>query len=55
VRCKPEFTDAIFEDLHWLGLNWPEPVRRQSQHLDDYAAALDVLRESRPLPRVWLC
>ncbi|MDR3425695.1 MAG: tRNA glutamyl-Q(34) synthetase GluQRS [Alphaproteobacteria bacterium] len=44
VRCKPEFTDAIFEDLHWLGLTWPEPVRRQSQHLADYAATLDRLR-----------
>lgn len=45
VRCKSEFTDGIFEDLHWLGLKWPEPVRRQSQHIADYTAALDVLRE----------
>lgn len=45
VRCKAEFTEAIFEDLAWLGLNWPEPVRRQSQHMADYAAALDKLRE----------
>ena len=30
VRCKPEFTAALFEDLHWLGLKWPEPVRLQS-------------------------
>ena len=26
VRSKPEFTAAIFEDLAWLGLSWPEPV-----------------------------
>src|ERR1700761_9588023 len=45
VRCKPEFTEAIIEDLGWLGLKWPEPVRRQSQHMDDYAAALKVLRD----------
>jgi glutamyl-Q tRNA(Asp) synthetase len=45
LRCKPEFTEAIIEDLHWLGLNWPEPFRRQSQHMEDYAAALDKLRE----------
>jgi glutamyl-Q tRNA(Asp) synthetase len=45
VRCKPEFTESLFEDLHWLGLKWPEPVRRQSQHLSDYSAALDALRE----------
>jgi glutamyl-Q tRNA(Asp) synthetase len=44
VRCNSEFTDAMFEDLHWLGLRWEEPVRRQSQHLNDYAAALDKLR-----------
>ena len=44
VRCKPEFTDAIFEDLRWLGLSWSGPVRHQSHHLADYAAALDKLR-----------
>lgn len=44
VRCKPEFTEAIFEDLHWLGLMWEKPVRKQSEHLPDYAAALDKLR-----------
>ena len=44
VRCKPEFTEAIFEDLRWLGLTWEEPVRKQSEHLADYAAALDKLR-----------
>ena len=30
VRCKPEFDAAILEDLAWLGLDWEEPVRRQS-------------------------
>lgn len=44
VRCKPEFTAAIFEDLHWLGLKWEEPVRQQSQHMPDYAAPLERLR-----------
>ncbi|MEO5336688.1 MAG: tRNA glutamyl-Q(34) synthetase GluQRS [Magnetospirillum sp. WYHS-4] len=39
-RCRPEFTEAIFEDLAWLGLEWEEPVRRQSEHLHDYRAAL---------------
>ncbi|HEX3155874.1 MAG TPA: glutamate--tRNA ligase family protein, partial [Candidatus Angelobacter sp.] len=23
-RCKPEFVKAMFEDLHWLGLDWDE-------------------------------
>lgn len=45
VRCKPEFTEAIYEDLLWLGLTWEEPVRLQSQHMDDYAAALAKLKE----------
>lgn len=44
VRCKPEFTEAIFEDLRWLGLSWEEPVRKQSGHLADYADALEKLR-----------
>lgn len=43
VRCKPEFETAILEDLAWLGLEWETPVRRQSDHLRDYAAVVDVL------------
>lgn len=45
VRCKPEFAQAVLEDLRWLGLAWEEPVRRQSEHLEDYAAALAKLRK----------
>ena len=40
TRCRPEYEAAIFEDLHWLGLAWEEPVRRQSEHLAAYADAL---------------
>src|SRR4051812_37145073 len=43
TRCRPEFEAAIYEDLAWLGLNWEQPVRRQSEHLDDYQAALERL------------
>ena len=42
-RCKPEFTDAILEDLDWLGLEWETPVRKQSEHMDDYDKALRKL------------
>lgn len=42
-RCRPEYETAIYEDLAWLGLRWEEPVRRQSEHHDDYRAALDKL------------
>ena len=43
TRCRPEFDAAILEDLAWLGLDWDGAVRRQSQHLADYRAALDRL------------
>jgi glutamyl-Q tRNA(Asp) synthetase len=43
TRCRPEFEAAIYQDLAWLGISWEEPVRRQSDHLADYAAALDRL------------
>ncbi|MDP6572645.1 MAG: tRNA glutamyl-Q(34) synthetase GluQRS [Rhodospirillales bacterium] len=39
-RCRPQFEEAIYQDLAWLGLAWEEPVRRQSDHMDDYAGAL---------------
>jgi glutamyl-Q tRNA(Asp) synthetase len=43
TRCKPEFEAGILEDLTWLGLDWDGPVRRQSDHLPEYAAVVDVL------------
>lgn len=43
VRSRPEYEQAIYEDLAWLGLSWDEPVRRQSEHLSDYALALEQL------------
>ncbi|MDP3315379.1 MAG: glutamate--tRNA ligase family protein, partial [Devosia sp.] len=42
-RSKPEFVAAIFEDLRWLGLNWPEPVMRQSDRFAAYAQAFERL------------
>ncbi len=44
TRCRPEFEAALLEDLAWLGLDWEAPVRRQSEHFDDYRAALDRLQ-----------
>ena len=43
TRCRPEYEAAIYEDLAWLGLDWEIPVRRQSEHFDDYRAALAKL------------
>lgn len=44
-RCKPEFEQAIYDDLTWLGLAWETPVRRQSNRLPHYAAKLEALAE----------
>lgn len=44
TRCRPEYEAAIIEDLTWLGLDWDGPVRRQSDHLGDYAAVIEGLR-----------
>jgi glutamyl-Q tRNA(Asp) synthetase len=44
-RARPAFEQAIYEDLAWLGLEWETPVRRQSEHMSDYQAALQSLIE----------
>jgi glutamyl-Q tRNA(Asp) synthetase len=44
TRCRPEYEAAILEDLQWLGLDWDGPVRRQSDHFDDYEATITDLR-----------
>lgn len=43
TRCRPEFEQAILDDLAWLGLEWEKPVRRQSEHFDVYRDALEKL------------
>ena len=43
ARCRPDYEQAIYDDLAWLGITWEEPVRRQSAHFDDYRAALSKL------------
>jgi len=45
TRCRPEFEQAIYEDLAWLGIAWEEPVRRQSEHLAAYRDALERLAD----------
>jgi glutamyl-Q tRNA(Asp) synthetase len=42
-RARPEFDAAIFEDLAWIGLEWEDPVRRQSEHMAEYEKALQAL------------
>lgn len=43
ARSRPEWEAAIVADLRWLGLDWPEPVMRQSERMPAYAQALDRL------------
>ncbi|MGH6763892.1 MAG: tRNA glutamyl-Q(34) synthetase GluQRS [Phyllobacterium sp.] len=45
ARCTPELERLMLEDLRWLGFQWEEPVRRQSEHFGDYGNALSTLRE----------
>lgn len=42
-RSRPHFETALLEDLAWLGLEWEQPPRRQSEHLCDYRDALEKL------------
>lgn len=53
ARCRPEFTEALFEDLRWFGLGWDEgpdkPRNRvsyfESERLDLYRRAFEQLRD----------
>lgn len=43
TRSRPELVDAIYEDLRWLGFDWPEPVRVQRDHMADYQGVIEAL------------
>lgn len=43
IRCTRQFEAEIHENLHWLGIVWEEPVRRQSAHFGAYAKVLAEL------------
>ncbi|NEW99327.1 tRNA glutamyl-Q(34) synthetase GluQRS [Rhodopseudomonas sp. BR0G17] len=43
TRCRPEFEQAIYQDLSWLGIGWDGEVRRQSDHLALYRDAVTQL------------
>ena len=42
-RCKPQFVEAIFDDLRWLGLDWDGDIMIQSQRMEAYDEALERL------------
>ncbi len=43
VRCRREYEMQALDDLAWLGLRWETPIRRQSEHFEDYRRALEKL------------
>lgn len=45
TRSRPDYEAAIYEDLAWLGIEWEEPVLRQSERFDAYRAVIDQFRE----------
>jgi glutamyl-Q tRNA(Asp) synthetase len=44
TRCRAELTDALIDDLRFLGLSWDGEPRVQSRHMAEYAAVLDALQ-----------
>lgn len=48
-RAREEFVKGIFEDLHWLGLTWEEPVLHQSSRMEAYQSALSRLQKKELL------
>ncbi len=44
ARCRPEFVDAIIDDLRWIGIDW-DALEIQSNHAEAHAAALARLRD----------
>ena len=42
-RARPQWEQAIYDDLTWLGLTWDGTVLRQSDRLPTYQKALDDL------------
>lgn len=46
-RVHPDFVRAMIDDLHWLGLDFEEPMFTQSERLPLYRAALEKLHAAR--------
>lgn len=44
TRSRQKWIDQIYTDLHWLGLEWPQPVCQQSKRINNYMSGLEKLR-----------
>jgi glutamyl/glutaminyl-tRNA synthetase len=42
-RSRPDFVEAILEDLIWLGIDWQPPIIHQSRRLPLYQSAFNQL------------
>ncbi|MDJ0614662.1 MAG: tRNA glutamyl-Q(34) synthetase GluQRS [Rhizobiaceae bacterium] len=49
ARCTPELEKQMLEDLEWIGFEWDEEPRRQSQQFEFYRSALKRLEEQKLL------
>lgn len=45
TRCTPELETQMLKDLEWIGFEWDEQPRHQSEHFDEYSNALEELNE----------
>ena len=43
ARCREAYITQMYEDLRWLGIEWEEPVMRQSERFATYGRASDML------------
>ncbi len=43
MRSKPEYTEAIYDGLRWLGLSWDEEPVFQSQRTELYSTKVEAL------------
>jgi len=44
VRCTRELEKQMLDDLEWIGFEWDEKPRRQSEHFGEYQDAIDGLQ-----------
>ena len=56
-RCRPEYEDAIYEDLRWLGLEWANAIGRPSpfRQSDNEAVYRESLDRLMATGRVYRC
>ena len=45
TRCRPEYVEQIYHDLEFLGLPWQAGPRFQSDRLESYRSALELLKQ----------